>query len=187
MRRFLHFVLVAFAITHGVSAAAANPPSIEVVSVAPAKSTVTFSYRPERAEAKVFVAGDFNGWNPTATPMERMGDGYFRATVEIADGRHGYKFVVDGKWISDPLNPTREPDGHDGFNSVLVLGKGGADEPTEQRVVEGFATPDWARDAIWYQIMLDRFANGDPSNDIVKGTQEPSINRDSMYWRHGRW
>ncbi len=36
-----------------------------------------------------------------------------------------------------------------------------------------------------YLIMPDRFANGDPSNDIVKGTQEPSINRDSMYWRHG--
>lgn len=33
--------------------------------------------------------------------------------------------------------------------------------------------------------MPDRFANGDPSNDIVKGTQEASINRDSMYWRHG--
>jgi len=28
-----------------------------------------------------------------------------------------------------------------------------------------FATPDWARDAIWYQIMVDRFRNGDPSND----------------------
>lgn len=36
-----------------------------------------------------------------------------------------------------------------------------------------------------YLIMPDRFSNGDPSNDIVKGTQEPSINRDSMYWRHG--
>lgn len=25
--------------------------------------------------------------------------------------------------------------------------------------------PDWAREAIWYQIFPDRFANGDPSND----------------------
>ncbi len=25
--------------------------------------------------------------------------------------------------------------------------------------------PEWARDAIWYQLMLDRFRNGDPSND----------------------
>ena len=25
--------------------------------------------------------------------------------------------------------------------------------------------PDWARDAIWYQIFVERFRNGDPSND----------------------
>lgn len=28
-----------------------------------------------------------------------------------------------------------------------------------------FHTPDWAKHAIWYQIMLDRFRNGDPAND----------------------
>ena len=25
--------------------------------------------------------------------------------------------------------------------------------------------PGWARDAIWYQIFVERFRNGDPSND----------------------
>lgn len=29
----------------------------------------------------------------------------------------------------------------------------------------GFRTPDWAKDAIWYQVMVERFDNGDPSND----------------------
>ncbi len=28
-----------------------------------------------------------------------------------------------------------------------------------------FKTPDWAKHAVWYQIMLDRFRNGDPGND----------------------
>ncbi len=28
-----------------------------------------------------------------------------------------------------------------------------------------FKTPDWAKHAVWYQIMVDRFRNGDPSND----------------------
>lgn len=28
-----------------------------------------------------------------------------------------------------------------------------------------FRTPDWAKDAVWYQIMLERFRNGDPTND----------------------
>lgn len=36
-----------------------------------------------------------------------------------------------------------------------------------------------------YLIMPDRFANGDKKNDIVKGLQETSLNRDSMYYRHG--
>ena len=26
-------------------------------------------------------------------------------------------------------------------------------------------TPDWAKQAIWYQIFPERFCNGDPSND----------------------
>jgi glycosidase len=29
----------------------------------------------------------------------------------------------------------------------------------------GFRTPDWAKDAVWYQVMVDRFRNGDPAND----------------------
>ncbi len=28
-----------------------------------------------------------------------------------------------------------------------------------------FNTPDWARHAVWYQIMVDRFRNGSPAND----------------------
>ncbi|MEM7038835.1 MAG: alpha-amylase family glycosyl hydrolase, partial [Bacteroidota bacterium] len=36
-----------------------------------------------------------------------------------------------------------------------------------------------------YLIMPDRFANGDPKNDVVKGLNEAHINRDSMYHRHG--
>ena len=28
-----------------------------------------------------------------------------------------------------------------------------------------FATPEWARHAVFYQIFPERFANGDPSND----------------------
>ncbi len=37
------------------------------------------------------------------------------------------------------------------------------------RVKAGFSTPDWAKGAVFYQIMVDRFANGDPTNDVVDG------------------
>ncbi|KIA91966.1 alpha-amylase [Pedobacter kyungheensis] len=36
-----------------------------------------------------------------------------------------------------------------------------------------------------YLLMPDRFANGDKSNDVVKGLNETALNRDSMYYRHG--
>jgi len=31
----------------------------------------------------------------------------------------------------------------------------------------GFTTPDWAKGAVMYQIYVDRFCNGDPSNDVL--------------------
>ena len=36
-----------------------------------------------------------------------------------------------------------------------------------------------------YLITPDRFANGDPTNDIVKGLKESDIDRQNDYARHG--
>lgn len=33
-------------------------------------------------------------------------------------------------------------------------------------IVPGFSTPDWAKGAVMYQILVDRFYNGDPDNDV---------------------
>ncbi|MEY8354305.1 glycoside hydrolase family 13 protein [Lachnospiraceae bacterium 54-53] len=35
------------------------------------------------------------------------------------------------------------------------------------RLVPGFSTPDWAKGAVMYQIYVDRFRNGDLTNDVV--------------------
>jgi len=35
------------------------------------------------------------------------------------------------------------------------------------RIRPGFKTPDWAKGAVMYQIYVDRFYNGDPSNDVL--------------------
>lgn len=35
------------------------------------------------------------------------------------------------------------------------------------RVIPGFKTPKWAKGAVMYQIYVDRFYNGDPSNDVL--------------------
>ena len=34
------------------------------------------------------------------------------------------------------------------------------------RIIPGFHTPKWAKGAVMYQIYVDRFYNGDPTNDV---------------------
>ena len=36
-------------------------------------------------------------------------------------------------------------------------------------IIPGFETPVWAEGAVMYQIFVDRFCNGDPTNDVVTG------------------
>src|SRR5699024_7090755 len=36
-------------------------------------------------------------------------------------------------------------------------------------IVPGFSTPAWAKGAVMYHIFVDRFYNGDPTNDVEDG------------------
>jgi 1,4-alpha-glucan branching enzyme len=44
----------------------------------------------------VAIMGDFNDWDPNATPMKRQPDGGWVAQVPLTHGHHTYLFVVDG-------------------------------------------------------------------------------------------
>jgi len=52
--------------------------------------------------ASVTLAGDFNGWDPAATPMRRSPDGRWMASLELPHGHHQYLFLVDGTPTLDP-------------------------------------------------------------------------------------
>lgn len=68
----------------------------------------------------VAVAGDFNGWNPGQTKLERSEGGMWTATIPLKPGRYQYMFVIDGKqWIADPLAGEASGDGFGSENAVL--------------------------------------------------------------------
>ncbi len=68
----------------------------------------------------VSVAGDFNGWNPGQTQLERSEGGMWTATIPLKPGRYQYMFVIDGKqWIADPLAGEASGDGFGSENAVL--------------------------------------------------------------------
>jgi len=60
-------------------------------------------FRCDAREAKeVSVIGDFNGWNPRATPMTRQTDGRWMVSMELSHGFHEYLLLIDGKPVLDP-------------------------------------------------------------------------------------
>ena len=49
-------------------------------------------------------------------------------------------------------------------------------------VAPTFATPEWAKHAVWYQIFPERFRNGDPSNDPGDKDYERLVRWQSDWW-----
>jgi hypothetical protein len=99
----------------------APPPPVARVVTSSSTVMVRFSLAAPDARA-VFVAGDFNGWRPEATPLERGPDGFWKALVPLSPGRWSYSFVVDGKWLEDPLAEAFREDGFGGRNATVDVG-----------------------------------------------------------------
>ena len=81
---------------------------------------VTFIYDKKNAKS-VFVAGDFNNWDPKAGKMKKAKDGSFRACLALTPGRHQYKFVVDGIWVVDDDAQQKVQNELGTFNSVVAV------------------------------------------------------------------
>lgn len=78
---------------------------------------------------------------------------YYSTTVQLTDKSFGYYFQIEK-----------------GEEKVYFNKRGDVDQPDSQysyRLFPGYKTPDWAKGAVFYQIYVDRFCNGDRSNDVV--------------------
>jgi hypothetical protein len=104
-------------------------PSVAVAPRLPVSDTITdtvvrFVYVAPQA-AKVYVAGDFNGWDATKTPLRRdANSGVWTVTLPLTTGRHLYGFIVDGSWNTDPHAPLAPDDGFGHANSVKLVRRG---------------------------------------------------------------
>jgi chromosome partitioning protein len=82
---------------------------------------VTFAARFDGA-ARVLIAGDFNNWMPTSTPMtvEPRTDRWV-TRLPLNPGRYQYRFVVDGRWTTDPANTAVEINQFGELNNVVEV------------------------------------------------------------------
>ena len=67
----------------------------------------------------VYLVGDFNDWDRKRTPLQKDGDGKWHRNLSLSPGRHEYRFIVDGEWISDP-NATESVQNEFGTDNSIV-------------------------------------------------------------------
>ncbi len=86
------------------------------------QKTISF-YIQNDCASQISLAGSFNHWAQDVLLMEPGKDGLWQIEIPMLPaGRYQYKFFVDDKmWMEDVDNPYREPDGFNGFNSILVI------------------------------------------------------------------
>ena len=85
---------------------------------------VTFQIPAGKAEAKqAVVLGEWNGWNPEATPMKRDHDGSWTATETLPTGRpYRFRYLLDGaRWLNDDAPDALLPNQFGTEDSVLAL------------------------------------------------------------------
>jgi glycosidase len=136
------------------------PPNDTIVPDGPQPScntecNVTFELS-DGGESDVYLMGEFDDWG-AGIQMTKAG-GKWTATVKLPHGRLvQYKFAKNNKkdWINDPAGTTCKEIGSNENSYKMV------DCPNPCKIVN---SDDW-RDGVLYFAMLDRFNNGDKTND----------------------
>lgn len=73
--------------------------------------------------SRVAVVGDFNDWDPAATPLRPAGDGgTWVVELQLKPGRYHYTFLIDGRrWARDPSEPPAAESDFGAPVSVLLV------------------------------------------------------------------
>ncbi|HEX2932499.1 MAG TPA: isoamylase early set domain-containing protein [Candidatus Binatia bacterium] len=86
---------------------------------------VTFSLPKEAvgSATKVHLVGDFNDWNQDVTPMKRLKNGTFSATVPLQPNReYRFRYLLDGaRWENDWSADKYLANAHGSDDSVVVV------------------------------------------------------------------
>jgi len=86
----------------------------------PKLSEVLFKLNAPQAK-EVYVTGDFNNWKVDDTSRMIAENGNWMKKLDLRFGRYRYRFVIDGKWTEDPVNPTKEVNPYGEMDSLIEV------------------------------------------------------------------
>ncbi len=68
------------------------------------------------------VVGDFNHWDPLATPMHPTGEGAYELNLLLGPGRYAFRYLAEGgEWFDDESCDSIESDGRGGSHGILIV------------------------------------------------------------------
>lgn len=123
--------------------------------------------------ASVSVAGTFNGWSKTATPLASEGNGYWSADEPIARISDEYKFLLINRdsgvelWKNDPY-ARQLTSGAGPVNSVIA-------DPDFTWTTTGYSSPSW-NEMVIYELHIGTFLF-DPVNPRKRGSFKSLISK----------
>lgn len=80
---------------------------------------------PAGPDVRVCLAADINGWSPNAHRMRFNPEiAAHEVCIPFPTGRHPYRYVVDGQWITDPHNPITAPNPFGQLDSIVEVEPG---------------------------------------------------------------
>jgi hypothetical protein len=95
--------------------------SVAPAPMSPEVRSVEFVLR-AAADSAVALVGDFNDWDPAATPLRPASDSLWSVIIPLRPGRYRYTFIVDGtRWHRDPSAPRALEDDFGTPTSVITV------------------------------------------------------------------
>jgi 5'-AMP-activated protein kinase regulatory beta subunit len=85
------------------------PLGSSVPKEAPKNPAMPIVFRWTHGGRKVYITGTFNGWMQRI-PLNKSGDD-FAAILNLPEGLHSYRYIVDDEWRVDPDQPTHVDNG----------------------------------------------------------------------------
>ncbi len=84
--------------------------------------TVSFILAEDGIDAAVAVVGDFNGWDPTMTPLRERGSQRVATVTLEAGRRYAFRYLAEGgRWFNDAAADDYQPNEYGGSDSVVDL------------------------------------------------------------------
>lgn len=70
---------------------------------------------------EVYLVGDFNNWKLDDKSRMQQQNGRWEKRVNLINGRYHYRFVIDGVWTEDLVNPNKEVNPYGSVDSLIEV------------------------------------------------------------------